>query len=59
MRNNELTKNLGQAESTLRLRENQADEGNKEVSGLSAENEKLSKINNSLKDDIEYCRKHL
>jgi hypothetical protein len=35
MRNNDLTKFLNQAENTLRLRGNQVDEGNKEISGLS------------------------
>jgi hypothetical protein len=41
------------------LRINQVDEGNKEVAGLRGENDKLAKLNNSLKDDIEYCRRHL
>jgi hypothetical protein len=34
MRNNDLAKGLSQAENTLRVRINQVDEGNKEVSGL-------------------------
>lgn len=59
MRNNDLAKVLHQAENTHRLRINQVDEGNKEVSGLAAENDKLSKLNGSLKEDIQYCRKHL
>jgi hypothetical protein len=36
MRNNDLTKQLNQAENTHRLRINQVDEGNKEVEGLKA-----------------------
>ena len=36
MRNNDLAKALNQAENTHRLRINQVDEGNKEVTGLSA-----------------------
>lgn len=59
MRNNDLTKALNQAENTLRLRVNQVDEGNKELSGLTAENGKLGGLNGSLREDIEYCRKHL
>ncbi|MCB0370821.1 MAG: hypothetical protein KDD45_15715 [Bdellovibrionales bacterium] len=59
MRNNDLAKALNQAENTLRLRVNQVDEGNKEVAGLASENEKLAKLNGNLRDDIEYCRKHL
>lgn len=59
MRNNDLSKALNQAENTHRLRINQVDEGNKEVTGLSAENDKLSKLNGTLREDIEYCRKHL
>jgi hypothetical protein len=38
MRNNDLSKALSQAENTHRLRINQVDEGNKEVSSLAAEN---------------------
>lgn len=59
MRNNDLAKALNQAENTHRLRVNQVDEGNKEVAGLAAENDKLGKLNGSLREDIEYCRKHL
>ena len=59
MRNNDLTKALNQAENTHRLRVNQVDEGNKEVAGLAAENQKLGQLNGNLRDDIEYCRKHL
>lgn len=59
MRNNDLTKAVSHAENTLRLRVNQVDEGNKEVSGLASENEKLGNLNGNLRDDIEYCRKHL
>jgi chromosome segregation ATPase len=36
MRNNDLSKVLGQAENTLRLRVNQVDEGSREVAGLGA-----------------------
>lgn len=59
MRNNDLTKTLNQAENTLRLRVNQVDEGNKELAGLTAENEKLGSMNSGLREDIEYCRRHL
>ena len=59
MRNNDLTKVLNQAENTHRLRINQVDEGRKEVTGLAGENQKLGKLNGNLRDDIEYCRKHL
>lgn len=52
MRNNDLAKALHQAENTHRLRVNQVDEGNKEVAGLSAENDKLSKLNGTLREDI-------
>ena len=59
MRNNDLQKALNQAENTHRLRVNQVDEGNKEVAGLAAENEKLAKMNGGLRENIEYCLKHL
>lgn len=59
MRNNDLAKALNQAENTHRLRVNQVDEGNKEVAGLAAENDKIGKLNGNLREDIEYCRKHL
>jgi hypothetical protein len=52
MRNNDLTKTLNQAENTLRLRVNQVDEGNKELAGLTAENEKLGSMNSGLREDI-------
>lgn len=59
MRNNDLTKVLNQAENTLRLRVNQVDEGNKEIAGLAGENGKLGNVNGGLREDIEYCRRHL
>jgi chromosome segregation ATPase len=59
MRNNDLTKVLNQAENTYRLRINQVDEGNKEISGLAGENDKLGSMNGNLREDIEYCRRHL
>lgn len=59
MRNNDLQKTLNQADNTLRLRVNQVDEGNKEVAGLAGENDKLGKLNGGLRENIEYCLKHL
>ena len=59
MRNNDLQKTLNQAENTHRLRVNQVDEGNKEVAGLAGENEKLGQLNGGLRENIEYCLKHL
>ena len=49
MRNNDLQKALNQAENTHRLRVNQVDEGNKEVAGLRAENDKLGQLNGGLR----------
>jgi hypothetical protein len=59
MRNNDLQKALNQADNTHRLRVNQVDEGNKEVSGLRAENDKLGQLNGGLRENIEYCLKNL
>ncbi len=38
MKNNDLAKNIGQAENVLRVRVNQVDEGRKEVAMLQGEN---------------------
>jgi hypothetical protein len=59
MKNNDLAKNIGQAENVLRVRINQVDEGRKEVATLQGENEGLNKVNARLEDDLELCRKHL
>jgi chromosome segregation ATPase len=52
MRNNDLTKQLNQAENTLRLRNNQVAEGNNTIENISAENSKLAEMNGGLRNDI-------
>lgn len=59
MKNNDLAKNISQAENVLRVRVNQVDEGRREVATLQGENQGLNKVNLRLEDDLELCRKHL
>lgn len=59
MRNNDLSKNIKQAENILKVRRSQVEEGRVEISVLRNENDSLDKINSQLVDDLEACKRHL